>query len=211
MADADSGVVYTNDGQVLGLPAGTTGVMQQPDTSLPPADTGAWSGTPAQAKERLAQFHDDPKLRDAVLSGQPALLREWRELNRVVVEAGSSTPTGHVETTDSVSDPNAVTRREYAGLIDVMRDQGMPDRLEAWLGEIEAGRGEVPSEGDGVVAHKVWNQLIKNPEYRAKVLNSDPQALQTKMLLSTLKAFAARDGKPISPVIADWLQRHGLR
>ena len=65
-----------------------------------PADSAVFSGTPAQAQERLAQISTTPELRDKVLAGSPALLREWQELTRVVVEAGESTPTGNIETTD---------------------------------------------------------------------------------------------------------------
>ena len=95
--------------------------------------------------------------------------------------------------------------------MDAMRDQGMPQRMEDWVNLMETGQAERPSEGDGIVARKVWDRLSKSPEFQKAVLSSEPRALETMALLSGLKAFAQPDGRPISQTVRDWLARQGLR
>ena len=214
-------IVYTGDGQVLNAPRLTpeqataalaeyTAAYEARRNNAPPAAESLPAGSVEHARARLHQIHNTPELRDKLLTGNLAVRREWDAMHRIVVDAGESTQSGMIETTDSVSDPSALTMRVRAGMLDGMQDRGMTPELTAYLDALDKGQAEIPSEGDKVAATKALDRLSKNAQFQAAIIARDPQALATRMKLMALKSWGASDGRLISPVVASWLVDRGL-
>jgi hypothetical protein len=210
MADADSGVVYTNDGQVLGLPAGTTGVVSQPDTSLPPP---AFNGSLVQARERLNQIYGDKNLKEQLLTGAPGLTKEWHQLNQIVVAANESPQQEQSFPIETTAGPDSLTRRERAVAIDGLRQNtALPYESEQYLNDLDSGaRTDRPTEGDAVLMRQVRDQYFRDPSNRQAFLAGDLKATRLMGAFNRVIALAAPDGQPASEEAHNILHRLGLR
>jgi hypothetical protein len=167
---------------------------------------------PAEAAARLQQMQDDPKWREAFLSGAPQARAEFEALTQRIAEAGDQAPGQAVETVDSVTDPHALSREAYAGLIDGLRGQGLPDMAEQYMRDIDAGRRtDRPTAGDGVACRQALDRLTADASWRELYLSGD---LATHKLVNTLNriiAYAGTDDKPLTPQVASALERLGVR
>jgi hypothetical protein len=227
MADAPTApppsnpIVYTGDGQVLNAPRLTpeqaatalaeyTAAYEARRNNAPPAAESLPAGSVEHARARLHQIHNTPELRDKLLTGNSAVRREWDAMHRIVVDAGESTQAGMIETTDSISDPAALTMRERAGLLDSMSDRGMTPELTAYLNALDKGQAEIPSEGDKIAATRALDRLNRNVDFQKAIANGDPVALANRMKLMALKSWGAPDGRPVSPIVQEWLAARGL-
>jgi hypothetical protein len=151
-------IVRTGDGQILNAPrmspaeaaeAYAAKIAEHQARNAPPAPEAAGpEGSPEYARARLHQIQSTPTLRNKLLTGNGPITREWHELNAIVVNAGESVPSGRIETTDSVSDPDAQPRAARDALVDGLRDRGASPELTAYLDAMDKGQAEVPSEGD---------------------------------------------------------------
>jgi hypothetical protein len=164
--------------------------------------------TPGSA--RLREMLNDPKIRDAYLSGAvPAITREINELKA----AGAQFDTGGIEVVDGVTDPLAVSKREYATLIDGLREHGGLDVLaEDYLRHMDAGgQVERPTSGDAVAARLARSRLTKDTSFVQKFLSGDVAATSMMGALARMEAWALDDGRPVSEEFAKFLKYKGLR
>jgi len=139
----------------------------------PAATTGSspTATTPAQAAQRLAQLQADPKWVDKFLAGSGQAQREFAQLSEL---AGDAAPDGLIEVVNGVDNPSALRRRDYEGLMDGLREQGMNDKAEAFLRASDAGLTDyTPTQGDGIAFKQALDRLLKDPAVRQKYLDGD--------------------------------------
>jgi hypothetical protein len=211
---APSGPTHTAEGHVLGAPAQLTPEQATAELAARKAAYDARNApvVSSPAAQRLNQIYNTPELREALLLGRPALVAERDRLHAELIAAGESTaPTAPVfETTNSIDDPSALTRREREGLIDGMRDRGLSPLLETFLGRLDRGEAPPPTQGDRIAATRALDRLSKNPAWQARIAAGDPQAREDQMALRALKSWAVDDGQPVSPGTLKWLAERGL-
>ena len=119
---------------------------------------------------------------------------------------------GFVTTTDAIADPLAVSPTTYNALVGGLREQGLPDTAETYMRELDAGvRTDRPSQGDGVVCKQALDRLIKNPEWRQRMLSGDIRANNLMGTLSRIVAYSADDGLPAAENTVRQLAALGLR
>jgi hypothetical protein len=176
---------------------------------LVPAPAGTPS-TAAEAAARLRQIEADSRWRDGFLSGSPQHRAEFEALTTLV--ANGDTNDLSIVTVDAVSDPNALSRTAYNGLIDGLRDHGLPDRAEGYIRDIDSGRRlDRPTAGDGLACRQILDRLTNDAEWRQRVLNGDIRANDVRNMLARIIAYAADDNKPITPETHQMLAGLGLR
>jgi hypothetical protein len=218
---APSGPTFTPDGQVLGVAPWTPAAAEAATAELaartaayqarnaPPApDQAGPAGSPEFARARLAQINSDPQLQEALLKGQPALTREWHELNRIVVAAGDAAPGPVVVTSGQELSP---LERETA--FDGLRQSGdLPVESEQYIRELDAGtRTDRPTQGDAVLAREARDRYFRDAENRQKYLNGGLQQKRIMSAFNRVVALAEQDGKPATAEMHTFLQQLGLR
>ena len=169
--------------------------------------------TPQEAIARLRQLTADPKWREHLLTtGNATVRREFNELTALAA-AGDEQIAPEVEIVDAVSDPHAVSKANYAALIDAVREQGLPDKSEDYIKSIDSGeRNDRPTTGDKYACEAALQRLLRDPAFRANVLRGDTAANNLMNTLVRVIAYAAEeDDQPVSANTVDALNRLGLR
>jgi hypothetical protein len=111
-----------------------------------------------------------------------------------------------LEVVDSISDPNAMTRERYDGLLEGLREQGMPESGEKYVRDLDSGVcTDRPTAGDGAACKQALDRLTRDPEWARKVLANDPAANTLRTKLGNVIALAGDDDKPVTPELAKWL------
>ena len=165
------------------------------------------------AAARLQEIESNPKLVEAYLGGSPAIRREVEDLHKQIAENAQQPPQYLVEVVDSISDRNALSRRNYATAIDGMRERpgGLPERREAYARAIDAGLPvERPTSGDKVIVQAALKRLNNSAEFRRRIESGDIPANRLFSTLGDTLGFAVDDGKPPSPLIVQYLADQGL-
>jgi hypothetical protein len=166
--------------------------------------------TPAAAAARLRQMEADPKWREGLLSGAPQIRDEFEALTKIAA-AGDGSP-DLIETVDAVTDPHALPRAAYAGLIDGLREQGLPQGAEQYMRDIDAGRRtDRPTAGDGAACKQALDRLIADVGWRQRYESGDIGARNLAATLSRVIAYAAADDRPITAETDRALISLGLR
>jgi hypothetical protein len=180
----------------------------QPAPPAPPV-SGASAMTPAQAAARLAQLQADPKWVDKFLAGSGPLQREFAQLSEL---AGDATPDGLIEVVNAVDNPSALRRRDYEGLLDGLREQGMNEKAEAFIRASDAGLTDyLPSQGDGIAFKRALDRLLKDPAVGQRYLAGDIATVNQINNMNRVIALAAPDGQPVSNEGVEILTKLGLR
>jgi hypothetical protein len=131
------------------------------------------SATPQTAQEAAARLDALAKDKDfyaRLMAGDAATKREFAELTALKAGAapGDTLPGEPyaIEVVDAVSDPNAVNRATYNGLIEALREQGLPASAEQYVRDLDSGkRTDRPTQGDGAACRQALDRLMKNPEF----------------------------------------------
>jgi hypothetical protein len=141
-----------------------------------------------------------------------AAVREWNELHKQVAESNQPLDYGEIETVDSVTDPHAMSRATYNGLIEGLRANGLPDSAEKHIRELDAGiRTDRPTTGDGRACQIAKDRLLADPDFARKVLSNDIKANAMLADLNRVIVYAGDDGKPASEYLLKKLADRGLR
>jgi hypothetical protein len=179
-------------------------------SELVPTTPAGMPSTPAEAAARLRQIEADPKWREGFLNGSPQHREEFEALTTLAA-AGDQDDLS-VETVDGVSDPQALSRAAYNGLIDGLRAGGLPASAEQYMRDLDAGRRiDRPTAGDGLACRQARARLIQDAEWRQRLLNGDVKANNLRNVLDRIIAYAADDSKPVMPGVHEWLTELGLR
>ena len=182
------------------------------NTPAPPApvSSGASAMTPAQAAARLHQLQADPKWVDKFLAGSGQAQREFAQLSEL---AGDAAPDGLIEVVNGVDNPSALRRRDYEGLMDGLREQGMNDKAEAFLRASDAGLTDyTPTQGDGIAFKQALDRLLKDPAVRQKYLDGDIEVTAKVNNMNRVVALASQvDGQPVTAEAVQFLEKLGLR
>jgi hypothetical protein len=169
----------------------------------PPSDKPT---TPAQAQARLSVLTADKAWADRLAKSDVAVRREFTELTAQVANSTEALGGTELEVVDSISDPNAMTRDRYDGLLEGLRESGMPESGEKYVRDLDAGtRTDRPTAGDGAAAQAAVNRLTKDPEWAKKVLAGDMAANALRTRLGNVIALAGDDGKAVTPEVSKWL------
>jgi hypothetical protein len=177
---------------------------------LVPASPAGAPSTPAEAAARLRQIEADPKWREGFLNGSPQMRAEFETLTQLA--AAGDTDDLSIVTVDAVSDPNALSRTAYSGLIDGLREGGLPARAETYIRDLDSGRRtDRPTAGDGLACRQILDRLTDDAEWRQRVLNGDIRANDVRNMLARIIAYAAADDRPITPETHRMLTELGLR
>jgi hypothetical protein len=174
------------------------------------------TATPTNAKEaaaRLRAITADSKWNERYRNGAVAERREFACLTELAASGGAlDAHEDAIVTVDSITDPHALPPTAYNGLIDGLREQGLPDSAERYIRDLDSGaRTDRPTQGDGFVCREVLDRLIKSADWRAAVLRGDPQANNLKNTLDRIIAYSADDGQPVSGTVRQRLAALGLR
>jgi hypothetical protein len=176
---------------------------------LVPAAPAGVPSTPGEAAARLRQIEADPKWRDGFLSGNPQIREEFETLTQL---AATGDQAQSVEVVDSVTDPQALSRAAYAGLIDGLREGGLPASAEQYLRELDDGRRtDRPTAGEGLACRQALDRLTANADFCRRLMSGDIGARNLFNTLNRVIAYAANDDKPIGPEIDRFLTELGLR
>jgi hypothetical protein len=172
----------------------------------------AQPSTPEQAAHLASQITSDPKWVSEYLNGSK---RHAAQLNEALAlaETGDMQPETLIEVVNAVDNPSALRRSHYEGLMEGLRDQGLPEKAEQYIRDFDAGRETFqPSEGDGVAFKKAFDRLMKDPAVQRKYLEGviDEDTNKANNLLRVV-ALAAPDGQPVSAEGIEILTRLGLR
>jgi hypothetical protein len=173
--------------------------------------TPAMPTTPAAASARLRQMTADPKWREVLLAGAPQVRAEFEHLTRLV--ASGDDPLGmEAEVVDATTDPHALSRSAYNGLVDGLREQGLPEASEQYIRDLDSGRRtDRPSGGDGAACRQALDRLAADADWRQRYLGGDVAARNLFNGLTRVAAYAADDNRPISPAVQQQLEALGLR
>jgi hypothetical protein len=200
----------TNDGtgQDLGDPGVYAMTPEQATTKLDEMTAAYRGGAPenpqtaAEATARLQALTNDPKFVDRLLRGNPQARAELDRLTTLVANL-DETPSGDIET---VTGPYALRRAHYEGMIDGLRDGGLPDTAEQYIRELDAGlREDRPTQGDGHACQQMIDRLLKDAGFREKYLAGDIAAVNNINALARIVSYAADDGKTLSEDVAKQL------
>jgi hypothetical protein len=202
----------TNDGQDLGE-AGTFALSPEAATAKLAELTAAYKGTApetptnaGEAKARLQTLSHDAKWYQRFITGNPTARAEFTKLTEMVANSDES-PSDYIETVDSVTDPHALPRTAYNGLIDALRDGGLPADAETYMRELDAGlREDRPTQGDGAACKQTIDRLLKDAGFRQKYLSGDIAAVNNINALNRIIAYAANDGQPLSDDVMKQLE-----
>ena len=97
-------------------------------------------------------------------------------------------------------------KERYDGLLEGLREQGMPESGEKYVRDLDSGvRADRPTAGDGAACKLALDRLTRDPEWARKVLANDPAANALRTRLGATIALAGDDGKPVTPEVAKWL------
>src|SRR4029077_9689263 len=117
-----------------------------------------------------------------------------------------------IEVVDSISDPNAQSRRAYSALMDGLRDQGLPEKAEAHIRAVDAGLSDyAPTQGDGAAFKQALDRLLKDPAVGQRYLAGDVATVNQINNMNRVVALAAQDGQPVSTEGIEILTKLGLR
>jgi hypothetical protein len=168
--------------------------------------------TAAAASARLRQMTNDPKWQAGLLAGTPQIRAEFEALTQTIAASGDQSPDVAIETVDAVTDPHALSRAAYSGLFDALREQGLPAHSEQYMRDIDSGRRtDRPTAGDGIACRQALDRLIADADWRKRWSNGDIEVHNLFNTLNRVIAYAADDGKPITPEVQKALADHGLR
>jgi hypothetical protein len=140
------------------------------------------------------------------LAGVPQVRAEFENLTRLV--ASGDQPLGmEIETVDAVTDPHALSSAAYSGLIDGLREQGLPEASEQYIRDLDSGRRtDRPSGGDGAACRQALDRLAADADWRQRYLAGDVAARNLFNGLTRVVAYAADDDKPISSDVRQQLE-----
>jgi hypothetical protein len=167
--------------------------------------------TPAEASARLQQLMADPAWREGYLTGVTEQRQEFTRLTELAA-SGDQPLNFPIEVIDGVSDPHAVSRANYAGMFDVLREQGLPASAEQYMRDLDAGRRtDRPTAGDGTACRAALDRLTRNSEWVSKWNAGDIGARNLHATLNRVIAYAADDGMPVTEAVERELALLGLR
>jgi hypothetical protein len=180
-------------------------------SELVPTSPAGAPATPAEAAARLRQIEADPKWREGFLNGSPQHREEFEALTQLVA-AGDQSDDLLIETVDSATDPQALSRAAYAGLIDGLREGGLPAGAETYMRDLDAGRRwDRPTAGEKLACQQALDRLTGDTEWCRRFIGGDVKARNLFNMLNRVIAYAADDNKPIQPWVHQWLTELGLR
>jgi hypothetical protein len=160
------------------------------------------------ARARIDALSNNEAFYSKLMHGNVEARAEWNRLNELIA-AGEGGPTGLIETVDSISDPNALSRGARQAMFDGLQASGLPDSAIDYLEGLD--RGEIdykPTEGDGVAAAEVLNRLSKNSRWHDRIFKEqDPAAIEAMTKLSSVVAVAAQDGEPVTEVTSNFIAK----
>jgi hypothetical protein len=197
-------------------------------TTLTPAEAGAKlaeleaayrapppSGTPqtaAEAKVRLEHLTSSREFAERFTKGDTAAMREFRELTEMLAKGSERLDFSEIETVDTVSNPGAIPKAHYEGLLAGLKEGGMIDSAEQYLRDLDTGvRTDRPTAGDGTACRQALDRLMKDPEFVRGALNGELKATKLRVALSNVIAMAADDGQPATEPVLKYLSVLGLR
>ena len=181
-------------------------------TELVPVSPAGMPSTPAEAAARLRQIEADPKWREGFLNGSPQHREEFEALTTLAATGDQSLDDLSIETVDSVTDPQALSRAAYNGLIDGLREGGLPASAETYMRDLDAGRRtERPTAGDGLACRQALDRLTSDADWRQRFMSGDIRAQNLFNILNRIVAYAADDNRPVMPGVHKWLTELGLR
>jgi hypothetical protein len=126
----------------------------------PPVPTNA-----TEAAARLAALAANPDWSARFNKGGVAENREFQQLTTQIT-AGDHPANLEIESVDGVTDPSALPRRVYDGLIEAL---GLPEAAEKYVRDIDAGRRtDRPTAAEGVAAKEQLTALIGEAAWRQK-------------------------------------------
>ena len=174
---------------------------------MPPAGTPS---TPAEAVARLRQIEADPKWREGFLNGSPQHRAEFEALTTLVATGDQDDQS--VETVDGVTDPQALSRAAYTGLVDGLREGGLPQSAEQYMRALDFGqRVDRPTAGEGLACRQALDRLTADADWRQRFMSGDVKARNLFNTLNRIVAYAADDNRPVTPLVHEWLTELGLR
>lgn len=192
-------------------PAEATSKLAELTAAYRGPEPTATPSTPAEAAARLRQLTENPSWREGYLNGTVAMRREFSVLTELAA-SGDQAPDLSIETVDAVSDPSALSKAAYAGLVDALRAGGLPDDAEQYIRDLDSGkRTDRPTAGDGAAAQAALNRLTKDPAFGKRYLTGEIAATNLVNTLNRVIAYAADDGQPVSAPVAQRLAALGLR
>jgi hypothetical protein len=222
LTEANTADVYTMTPDQAGaqLAAMSAGLRTNHDAAVtlgvapprPPAPTVPTNAAEASAK--LTELMGDAKWGAKLLAGDGATKREFDTLSELV--AGSAdpheTPSPLIETVNSVDDPLALSKSRYEGLIEPLRDAGLPQSAEAYIRDLDAGRRtDRPTAGDGAACQQMLDRLIGDRGWREKFSAGDIAANDLFNALSRIIAFAAGTDTTVSLQVRQQMERLSVR
>lgn len=147
------------------------------------------------------------------MKGDVATKAEFQKLTEQVAGGSQSADLPEVEVVDAVSNPGAIPKSHYDGLLSALKDGGMTDSAEQYVRDLDSGaRTDRPTAGDGAAARQALGQLMKDPDFRKGVLDGEIQANKTRVALSNVTALANYDdGKPVTEGVLKYLAELGLQ
>lgn len=180
--------------------------------AVPPPPPGAAPTSAAQARARLTQLGADPAWRDRYLAGSPAEVHQAQELHAQAMAAGDMAPDVLIETVDSITDPHAVPRRVYDGLMDGLAERGMNADQEILFRQIDSGKAIANvTEGDATAARQALNKLMRNPELHAlRLSGASTEYDATIFALQWAISQNPKDGRPMTQETRERLRELGL-
>jgi hypothetical protein len=191
---------------------------QIPADAAPPPP-GVSATTPGQAAARLAQLKADPQWRTRVLTGSGREAREFSELTALAAQGDMTDHSSEIEFVDAVSNPSALRKSHYDGMLDAMRENNnLPAATEEFIRAVDrhmaTGNYEndlMPTEGDGLVFKEAKERWLRDPGVRARILAGDFATVKQFNGMVRVIALATQDGQPATDEAVKILTKLGLR
>ena len=164
---------------------------------------------PNEARARLTQLNADKNWADKLMNGDAAARAEFKTLTEMV--AGSTDPfAAENEVVNSLDDRHAMPKARYDHMVEGLREQGMTAESAQYLRDLDAGKSVArPTAGDAKAAQAALDRLSRDSEWAKKVLAGDVKANALRTRLGNVIAFAADDGRPVTPALATWVNNLG--
>ena len=172
----------------------------------PPTDKPT---TAAEARARLNHLATAKSWNDKLSAGDVEATREFKALTAQV--ASDTAPyADRGEIVDAISNPSAVTRGKYDEMMEGLVEQGLPESGAQYIRDLDSGANKnYPTAGDGKAAQAALDRLKRDPTWAKAVLANDPKANAQRTRLAAVVSLARDDGKPITPAVAEWLEKLG--
>jgi pentatricopeptide repeat protein len=164
-------------------------------------EPSATPSNPQETQARLKHLTTDKAWGERLAKGDVAATKEFKALTEQVA-SGDQPLAFETEVVDALTDPNAMPRETYNGLIAGLREQGMLADAEQYLRDLDSGaRTDRPTAGDGLACKQALDRLSRDAAFARAVFDGDVAANALRTALGNVIAMAADDGKPVSEAV----------